>query len=147
MLGKIPWLALSLLLATNTTLGGFLSAWHEHWSVWVGVSVGIVLLGAMLSCSWATIRDSFAYLLASDFKAFIVAVFIALLGVAIVFWLHTFAHILVIMCAFLLAKIDMQAASFSDRQIFITIALISLLGLFLGGITNYFFSRAFPQSL
>lgn len=87
MLGRIPWLALSLLLATNTTLGGFLSAWHEHWSVWLGVSLGIVLLGGMLSCSWSTMRDSFAYLLSSDLKAFIAAVLIALLGVAIVFWL------------------------------------------------------------
>ncbi len=144
MLKKIPWLSLSLLLATNMTLGGFLSALHEHWSAWVVVMLCVLLAAAMLSCSWATIRDSFAYLLASDFKAFIVAVLVAFLGVVIIFWLHTFAHLLVIMCAFLLAKIDMQAANFSDRQVFKTIAFISLLGLVLGGTTNYLIIRLLP---
>ncbi len=140
MIERLPWLALSLLLATNITLGSFLSTLNEHWAAWAVVSLCILLLGAVLSCSWATMRDSFAYLLASDFKAFIVAVIIAFLGVVIVFWLHTFAHLLVIICAFLLAKIDMQAADFSDRQIFRTICFISLLGLFLGGLINYLIS-------
>ncbi|MBW4663693.1 MAG: hypothetical protein KME01_05735 [Chroococcus sp. CMT-3BRIN-NPC107] len=140
MIPKIPWLALLLLLATNMTLGGFLSAWHGHWLGWVVVALCILVLGAMLSCSWATMRDSFAHLLASDLRAFIVAVLVALLGVAIIFWLHTLAHFLVIMCAFLLAKIDLQTANFSDRQIFGTITFISLSGLFLGGLINYLVS-------
>ena len=143
MISKIPWLALALLLATNTTIGGFFAAWHEHWSVWVVVALVILLIAAMLSCSWATIRDSFAHLLASDLRAFIVAVLISLLGVLIVFWLHTLAHFLVIICAFLLAKIDMQAANFSDRQIFITICFISMLGLLLGRATEYLISILF----
>ncbi len=143
MIPKIPWLALSLLLATNITLGGFLAAWHEHWSVWVIVALVILLIAAMLSCSWSTIRDSFAHLLASDLRAFIVAVLISLLGVLIVFWLHTLAHFLVIICAFLLAKIDMQVANFSDRQIFRTICFTSMLGLLLGKAMEYLISILF----
>lgn len=143
MINRLPWLALSLLLATNITLGGFLASWHEHWSGWVVVALCILLLAAMLSCSWATIRDSFAHLLASDLRAFIVAVLIAFVGVIIVFWLHTFAHFLVIICAFLLAKIDMQAASFSDQQIFRIIAFVSMSGLLLGGLINYLASILF----
>ena len=143
MIKKIPWLALTLLLATNITLGGFLAAWHEHWSVWVVVALVILLIAAMLSCSWATIRDSFAHLLASDLRAFIVAVLISLLGVLIVFWLHTLAHFLVIICAFLLAKIDMQSANFSDRQIFRTICFTSMLGLLLGRAMEYLISILF----
>ena len=143
MISKIPWLALALLLATNTTIGGFLAAWHEHWSVWVVVALVILLIAAMLSCSWATIRDSFAHLLASDLRTFIVAVLISLLGVLIVFWLHTLAHFLVIVCAFLLVKIDMQVANFSDRQIFRTLGFTSMLGLFLGRATEYLISILF----
>ena len=143
MITRIPWLALLLLFTTNITLGGFLSASHQHWSAWAVVALGILVLGAMLSCSWLTIRDSFAYLLASDFKAFLVAVVVAFLGVVIVFWLHTFAHLLVIICAFLLVKIDMQAASFSDGQIFRVISFVSLLGLFSGGIANYLLLTSF----
>jgi hypothetical protein len=145
MIKRIPWLALLLLFATNLTLGWFLSASHEHWSAWVVVALGILLLGAMLSCSWLTIRDSFAYLLASDFKVFLAGVFIAFSGVVIVFWLHTFAHLLVIICAFLLAKVDMQAASFSDGQIFGIISFVALLGLFSGGIANYSIATLFLE--
>ncbi len=65
---------------------------------------------------------------------------VAFLGVVIVFWLHTFAHFLVIMCAVLLAKIDTQAANFSDRLVFRIVSFVSLLGLFLGGIIEYLIS-------
>jgi hypothetical protein len=143
MISKTPWLALTLLLATNTTLGGFLATWHEHWLVWVIVALCILLMAAMLSCSWAIIRDSFAHLLASDLRTFIVAVLISLVGVLIVFWLHTLAHFLVIVCAFLLVKIDMQAANFSDRQIFRTICFTSMLGLLLGAAIEYSISVLF----
>ena len=68
---------------------------------------------------------------------------ISLLGVLIVFWLHTLAHFLVIICAFLLAKIDMQAANFSDRQIFRTICFTSMFGLLIGRAMEYLISILF----
>ncbi len=70
MIGQLPWLALSLLLATNITLGGSLSAWHEPWSAWIVVTLCILLIAAILSRSWLTIRDSFAYSLLQILKHF-----------------------------------------------------------------------------
>lgn len=133
---KNPWLAILLLLVTYITLGWLLSTWQSSWLVWVVVTLCSLLLAAIFSSSWAEIRDMFANLFASDSKAFLVAVIAAFVGVIIISWLHIFAHALVITCAVLLVKLDLQAAKFRDKQIFMLISVVSLLGLFIGWTTN-----------
>ncbi len=133
---KHPWLAILLLLITYITLGWFLSTWQSSWLIWVVVALCSLLLAAIFSSPWAEIRDMFANLFASDSKAFLVAVIAAFVGVIIISWLHIFAHSLVITCAILLVKLDLQAAKFRDKQIFVLISIVSLLGLFIGWITN-----------
>lgn len=133
---KNPWLAILLLLVTYITLGWLLSAWQSSWLTWLVVALLSLLVSATFSASWVEIRDKFANLFASDSKVFLVAVIAAFASVVVVFWLHIFAHALVITCAVLLVKLDMQAARFRDKQIFVLISVVSLLGLFIGWITN-----------
>lgn len=133
---KNPWLAILLLLVTYISLGWLLSTWQSSCLVWVVVALFSLLLSAIFSASWVEIRDRFANLFASDSKVFLVAVIVAFASVVIVFWLHIFAHALVVTCAVLLVKLDLQAAKFRDKQIFVLISVVSLLGLFIGWITN-----------
>lgn len=133
---KNSWLAVLLLLVTYITLGWLLSTWQSSWLVWVVVALSSLLLAAIISSPWVEIRDMFATLFASDSRAFLVAVIAAFASVIIISWLHIFAHTLVIICAVLLVKLDLQAANFRDKQIFMLISVVSLLGLFIGWITN-----------
>lgn len=133
---KNPWLAILLLLVTYITLGWLLSTWQSFWLIWVVVVLCSLLLAAIFSSPWMEIRDMFANLFASDSKAFLFAVIAAFVSVIIISWLHVFAHALVITCAVLLVKLDLQAAKFRDKQIFVLISVVSLLGLFIGWITN-----------
>jgi 4-hydroxybenzoate polyprenyltransferase len=57
-LKKVPWLSIALLLATYSTLGWLLSAYHNPWFVWVIVVVGILLLAAALSSPREKFKDS-----------------------------------------------------------------------------------------
>lgn len=134
---KIPWLAILLLLTTYITLGWFLSTSDPFWLVWVVAALSSLLLAATFASPWAEIRDNFANLFASDSKAFFVAVIAAFTSVIVISWLHIFVHGLVVTCAVLLVKLDLQKAKFRDRQIFWLIWVTSLLGLFIGWATNH----------
>jgi len=133
---KNPWLSILLLLATYISLGWLLSTWQSSGLVWLVVALCSLLLAAIFSSPWAKIRDRFANLFASNSKTFLVAVIAAFASVVVVAWLHIFAHALVVTCAVLLVKLDLQATNFRDKQVFALIFVVSLLGLFIGWITN-----------
>lgn len=133
---KVPWLAVLLLLAAYITLGWVLSTLQAFWLVWVVVALASLLLAAAFSSSWTEIRDKFANLFSSDSKTFLIAVIAAFTSVIFIAWLHIFVHALVVSCAVLLVKLDMQAASFRERQVFLLISAVSLLGLSIGWIAN-----------
>ena len=132
-LKEFPWVSLTILLVTYSTLGWLLSAFHDPVSVWVVIVTGILMLAAVLSSPWSKIRDYFTRLFKSDTRAFLFAVIVALSSVAIITWLHVFAHALVVISAGILVRLDAQTFGLSERQAFWLLAIVSLLGLGLGG--------------
>lgn len=140
----IPWVSLALLLGTYSTLGWLLSAWLVYafqtpwvgWAIWMIVVVAVLLLAAALSSPWSKLRDSFAHLVKSDTRAFLVAVIFALLSVVIITWLHIFVHILVVVAAGTLVRLDTQTAKWSNKQSFWFLAIASLISLFLGAVAR-----------
>ncbi len=143
-LKRLPWVSLTLLLVTYSTLGWLLSAWlisdvlvpWANWAIWAIVVVADLLLAAALASPWSRGRDSFAHLIKSDTRAFLVAVTFALLSVVIITWLHIFIHILVVISAGTLVKIDTQTARWSNEQSFLFLAIASLLGFGLGAVVR-----------
>ena len=140
-LKKLPWVSIALLLVTYSTLGWLLTAFHDPLFVWGIIVVGVLLLAATLSSPWSKIRDEFTWLFKSDTRALFVAVATAFLTVAIISWLHIFAHALVVISANTLVRLDAQTAGLSERHIFWILAIISLAGLALGGVAQYFYMQ------
>ena len=138
-LKKFPWVSLTLLLVTYSTLGWLLTEFHDPMIVWVIVVVFILLLAAELSSPWSKIRDSLASLFKSDTRAFVFAVAIALMSVVIITWFHIFAHALVVISASTLVKLDAQTARLSQRQTFLLMAIVSLVGLGLGRLAQHLY--------
>ena len=138
-LKKFPWVSLTLLLVTYSTLGWLLTEFHDPMIVWVIVVVFILLLAAELSSPWSKIRDGLASLFKSDTRAFFFAVAIALMSVAIITWFHIFAHALVVISAGTLVKLDAQTARLSQRQTFWLLAIVSLVGLGLGRLAQHLY--------
>lgn len=138
-LKKFPWVSLTLLLVTYSTLGWLLTEFHDPMIVWVIVVVGILLLAAELSSSWSKIRDGLASLFKSDNRAFLFGVAGAFLSVVIITWFHIFAHALVVISAATLVKLDAQTARLSQRQTFWLLAIVSLVGLGLGRLAQHLY--------
>ena len=133
---NFPWVSVALLLVTYITLGWLLSSLHAHLPVWVIVVVIVLLLAASLASPWSKIRDGFARLFKSDTRTFLIATLGAFLTVVAITWLPAFAHALVVVSAGTLFKIDAQTAGLSERQAFLLLAVVSLVGLALGAVAQ-----------
>jgi predicted membrane protein len=72
----------------------------------------------------------------TDTSAFIVATILAFLCVVIITWLHIFFHILVVVAAGMLVRIDTQTGKWSYRHIFWLLASSTILGLGLGALAQ-----------
>lgn len=140
---KFPWVSLALLLVTYSTLGSLLTAFHDPLFIWVIIVVSVLLLAAALSSPWSKIRNAFTRIFKSDSRTFLVAVVAALLSVVFVSWLHISAHALVVMSAGTLVRLDAQTAGLSERQIFWLLAIVSLVGLGLGGVAQHLYMQTF----
>ena len=140
-LKKFPWVSLTLLLVTYIILGWLLSAFHGPWFVWVTVAVGVFLLAAWLSSPWSEIRGFLAPLFRTDTRAFVIATVFAFLSVVIVTWVNIFFHILVVLSAGTLVKLDSQTCGLSPRQTFWIMGSVSLAGLGLGWVVQTFILR------
>lgn len=140
-LKEFPWVSLTLLLVTYSTLGWLLSAFHDPVSVWVIIVTGTLLLATVLSSPWSKLRAHFTHLFKSDTRAFLFAVIVALSSVVIITWLHIFAHALVVISAGILVRLDAQTFGLSEKQAFLLLVIVSLLGLGLGGVAQYTYTQ------
>ena len=61
---------------------------------------------------------------------------VAFVSAVIVTWLQVFAHILVVISAESLARLDLQTARFTQLQAFLILSAVSLAGLGLGAIAH-----------
>lgn len=154
-LKKLPLSSLTLLLVTHGVLGWQLSAFMGlGWPtsnlfaahsptilVWVVVVVSDILLAVALSSPWSQRQNEFLTLFRTDTRAFIVAVILSFLSVVIITWLHIFVHILVVVAAGTLVKLETQTAKWSYSQIFWLLTIASIIGLLLGANAQIFFGE------
>lgn len=143
---KIPLASLTLLLVTHAIFGwqlyafmglglrtsNLFAAHSPTILVWVVIIIADVLLAMALSTPWTGRREQFVSLFKNDYRTFLVAVILAFLCVVIITWMYIFVHILVVVSAGMLVRIDAQTARWSCRGIFWLVAIASILGLGLG---------------
>jgi hypothetical protein len=144
ILQRVPWVSLTLLILSYSTLGWVISETKAHWSVWLVTVVGILLLMLSLTTPWASIRKLSSILFKSNTSSFIFTVFAAFLFFLMLAWFRLFLDTLLIVSAAILARIDFQAAGFKEGQTFWITAIFSLAGLALGvGMRILFFHQIF----
>ena len=141
---KFPLVSLTLLVVTHAIFGWQLYAFmgldlptHNHLVsptilVWAVVIIANLLLARALSTPWTRRKKRFINLIKTDARALLFAVTLAFLSVVIITWLHTFVHILVLVAAGTLVRIDTQTARWSCRNTFWLLAIASIVGLGLG---------------
>ncbi len=154
---RFPLISSLLLLLAYFSFGWFLSApgfptvdqalrlvFGSRMPV-IGETVSVFLVPAVIwilfICSvFISPLDSFSRFITRWFKsdtvAFLSIFMLAGMAALVLFWLHIFLHILSILATESLARVEVQAAGFSNWQAFVILLLASLLGLALGGVAR-----------
>lgn len=144
ILQRVPWVSLTLLILSYSTLGWVISETKAPEFVWLVTVVGILLFMLSLTTPWTKMREVSSIVLKSSARSFVFAVFAAFLFFVMLAWFRLFLDTLLIVSAAILARIDFQAAGFKEGQTFWITSIFSLAGLALGaGIQMLLFHQIF----
>jgi len=147
---KFPWLSFTLLVLAYGVFGWLVAQGSISWSEWVveqgrawGLTIEdeyalfivdllgavlILLIAIALTAPVALVTVFFGVWLRSQIKAWISVLLWAFTIVFILRWINYFAKFLVLLCAALLCRLDLQALGYNDRQTFLLLTLICLGG-------------------
>jgi hypothetical protein len=128
----LPKISLVLVMLSYIKLGWELSETQVSMYVWISVILIILLLVASLTVPSSEISKYSSLLLRSNLRSFAVTTFGAFLFFLMLAWFQIFLHILLIISAGILARIDFQTAGFKQLETFLITFIFSLAGLGLG---------------
>ena len=135
---KLPWLSLALLLTAYTTLSWLLYRSSVTWQLWAIVLAFALAQAFLLTTLSQGVQQFLGSWLRSDLGYFSVVLLLGMLGVFFLAWFHFFGHLLVLLSAEILARLDLRRAGYTGVQALIILVLVSLLGLSVGGTAYYF---------
>ncbi|BAY22712.1 hypothetical protein NIES2100_24750 [Calothrix sp. NIES-2100] len=146
ILQRVPWVSLTLLILSYSTLGWVISETKAPLFAWAVIAIAILLFVGILTVPWTRMTDVSSILFKSSTRTFIFSVFAAFLFFVMIAWFRMFLDTLLIISAAILARIDFQAAGFKEGQAFWITSIFSLAGLALGAamqmlLFNHLFMR------
>jgi hypothetical protein len=126
---RFPWLSLLLLLTSYIILGRVLIEdhySHQSWwfAGWGGVALAILYLHPLTDLN-SVLQRWFS----SDAVAFCILVILAASVSMLLNWIRLFLHVVLILSAEGLARMDLQAAKYNEIQTFVMLAFTTGLGL------------------
>lgn len=130
------WLSFSLFIATYINLGWMLSAEGSTWMWFVGIGITFVLAEAVAS-PWSLVRSVSTRWLKSDIRGFLTALIGAFIAVVCLTWLSVSSHIILLVAAGLLLRIDAQMAGLRDIQALLLLLGTSSIGLGVGWLAHF----------
>ena len=142
---KLPWLSSLLLLLAYMGFGAFLHARHSSDLIWWLALGHAVLEAALLTILWKPLRNFFLLGFQSDVGYTIMALVIASLAVVVLSWIQIFVYFLVMLAAALLLRVELLIRDVSNSLAFVTILVLSLMGLGLSRLTTELAIYSFPS--
>lgn len=159
-LTKVPWLSPGLLLLTYSIFGWIVAASTLKWSygiaeratawgwileedlaqavLYVLSLLAIATISVILTFPAALLTFFLFSSLRSDFKAMVWMLVWAFAFVVMLRWFEYFTRLLILVCAAILARLDLRAAGYNSWQTFAILMLLCLGGFALG-ISSYWF--------
>ncbi|MDZ8053691.1 MAG: hypothetical protein RMX68_007930 [Aulosira sp. ZfuVER01] len=129
---RVPWVSLTLLLFSYSTLGWVIAETKAPIFVWPVTVLGILLFVGSLTIPWTRMTDVSSLLFKSSTRSFFFAVFAAFLFFIMLAWFRMFLDTLLIFAAAILVRIDFQTAGFKEWHAFWMISILALAGLAFG---------------
>ncbi|MFN6516069.1 MAG: hypothetical protein RMY29_016440 [Nostoc sp. CreGUA01] len=132
ILKRVPWVSLTLVLLSYSTLGWVISETDPPMFVWSAIAAAILLLILTLTTPWPKVTYYYTIVFESNVRAFGVSVLAALLFFIMLAWFRIFLDTLLIISATILVRIDFQVAGLKKKLAFWSTSIVSLTGLVLG---------------
>ncbi|MBD2197826.1 MULTISPECIES: hypothetical protein [Calothrix] len=132
ILQRIPWVSLTLLLLSYSTLGWVISETKAPLFIWGITVLGILLFVGCLTVPWTRMTQLSIVVFKSNTRTFLFSVLAAFLFFVMLAWFRMFLDTLLIIAAAILARIDFQAAGYKEGQAFWITSALSLAGVALG---------------
>ncbi|MEO1095997.1 MAG: hypothetical protein AAFX01_13975 [Cyanobacteria bacterium J06638_28] len=127
-----PWLSWGLLILAYATFGRLLhsSADSSLSPLMWGTTLGVVALKAgVLTLVWRPVRKFVLLGFQSDWGYSIMVLVLASLAVLAVVYIRAFAYGVVLIATSILVRVDCLAKNMSDRASFVTLVLLSFIGI------------------
>ncbi|MEL6471102.1 MAG: hypothetical protein AAFQ74_15345 [Cyanobacteria bacterium J06623_4] len=125
-----PWVSAGLLLLANIAFGSFLHSQDTASQlIWMLAVVYVVLECSVLSICWQPVRNFILKGFQSDVGYAVMVIAIASSAVVLVTWVQIFGYFLVMLAAALLLRIDLFTRRIGTAPSFISMLLISFLGM------------------
>lgn len=139
---KSHWLSWGLLVLSYATYGQLLHNNDSNQLMWYAALAFVVVKAGVLTFLWQPVRDFLLKGFKTDVGYSIMVLALASLAVVAVTQLRTFAYLVVLIAAALLVRVDCLINSMGDRWSFITLVLLSLIGLGLSWLPTLLFQGA-----
>ncbi len=124
-----PWLSSLLLVIAYATYSGYLRSLGASASRW-GVSVAFVLMvAAIMTLGWGWCRQLIIFIFKTNLAFILLALILATLAMVAVSQFRVFAYLVLLVTASLLARVDLLIAKVDNVIAFLSLTLLSLLGL------------------
>ena len=127
-LTRLPRFSLFLLFTTYLVFGWIFSS-QRSWHIWALEAALIVIIGLILIAPITLLKLYFRQWLSSDIKAFLTIVLLSISSVFILRWINLSIHILLLLSASSLSRLDLQTLGYNGYQCFFILCITSLLGL------------------
>jgi len=129
MLIKSHWLSWALLVLSYATYGQLLHSTDSSQLVWLVTLGFIVVKAGILTLLWPPVREFALKGFKTDVGYTIMVLVLASFAVLAVVQFRTFAYMIVLLASALLVRVDCLIDDMGDRLSFLTLVLLSLIGL------------------
>ncbi len=144
---QIPWLSLLLLLSSYAVVGRIMVTLNqENHAIWAFVAVGGVAVALLYMHPLTDLRKVMTRWFSSDTLAFCTLVGLATFTSILLNWFKAFLPVILVLSAEALARLDLQAAAFTELQSFVILVLTTAVGLAVGwGLWTFVFTPSPPE--
>ncbi|USR89953.1 hypothetical protein NEA10_13955 [Phormidium yuhuli AB48] len=131
------WLSFTLFLLVYINLGWLLQAQPASGHLWLLMLLMTLGLAEALASPWSVIRNICTRWFSSSLRGFVSAMIAAFVAVILLTEVSLFSHIVLLLSAGLLYRLDATIMGLTDMQALFLILMTALLGLGLGSLSYF----------
>ncbi|TVR16566.1 MAG: hypothetical protein EA395_00225 [Phormidium sp. GEM2.Bin31] len=131
------WLSFSLFGLVYLNLGWLLQDQQASWRLWLLILLMTLGLAEALASPWSVIRNICTHWFNSSLRGFITAMIAAFVAVILLTEISVFSHIVLLLSAGLLYRLDATIMGLTDIQALFLILITALLGLGIGSLSYF----------